>query len=244
MPGKTPEKRNRMKNGRMRKRSMALLLTAAVLVLTAAAGAEGVLTVTQQRTIIYKDAPLGVYFARVKNTGDAPIAIGEGKLVLKNDKGKELYAEDYLATHPLNILLQPGEYTYIGTEMIDDKLVGAKAGEAELTLTPAAEGRTYDRLTTSAELVRDDGLFGSYMAVTVTNNLDKTVDGFVIRATLLSDQGELLFFHEETLRNILLPAGNTLIFRMNVYDELMEDFAANNKTIGDIDAVAYIRRLK
>ena len=91
------------------KRIFALVLALTICLFSAAALAEGKLTVTEKNLIEFDGSDVAYFFAKVENTGDDAIGVGTGKLVAFSADDEVLISEDYVSTSPNAAILQPGE---------------------------------------------------------------------------------------------------------------------------------------
>ena len=95
------------------KRIFALVLALTICLFSAAALAEGKLTVTEKNLIQLDGSDVAYFFAKVENTGDDAIGVGTGKLVAFSADDEVLISEDYVSTSPNAAILQPGESLYV-----------------------------------------------------------------------------------------------------------------------------------
>ena len=116
------------------KRIVALLLALTICLFSAAALAEGKLTVTEKNLIEFADSDTAYFFAKVENTGDAAIGVGAGKLVGFSSDDDVLVSESYVTANPSSVILQPGESLYVSDSIWESALETADIADFKFSM--------------------------------------------------------------------------------------------------------------
>ena len=100
-----------------RKRIFVLVLALTVCLFSAAALAEGKLTVTEKNLLEFEGSDTAYFFAKVENTGNAAVAVGVGvgsgqRPAFSADDETAVF-ENYVSVCPDSAILQPGEFLYV-----------------------------------------------------------------------------------------------------------------------------------
>lgn len=219
----------------MRKHPLALslILALTLLLFCSPAEAAGQLTVTESNLLTIPGSGTGLFCAAVENTGDAPIAVGQGKLAVFTDAGELLLVQDYLSATPTGLLLAPGEGTYLTAYLWDEQL-GALT--APLTCTVSVRTNDWsqaaDVLTATSVLDVDAGT----VDVTFTNPSDAILSGLLLNVALRDADGALLGACSTSLDRVGLHPGSTLTVTVPLDWNLTEALRTAGVTISSAEA--------
>lgn len=228
------------------KKLVSLLLVLALCLGCTSAFAAGKLNVVQENTCYINEySPYFYAYAKVENSGDKPIKVNAGVLEVYNADGDPIASADYLSAGAR--YLQPGEYTYVRMNAYDGLSEDAVPADYALTLTGKAE-KDYENVRFQAEgklemnVQVDKWSTYNFMYATVTNNTEETVYNVQVAMALLDAEGNVLYVCEDSLYNVGIPAGGSVVFRQNIPSEFMKYFEANSITPASVDAIAYIEK--
>lgn len=227
------------------KKLVVLLLTLALAIGAASACAEGALTVEQENLHIVGTSSLYCYlYAKVKNTGDAPIWVQKGSLVVKDKEGNEIGSTTSLWRYAE--YLQPGEATYVYfNPRIEGIETRDQVGDYEMNI----EFQDYDRKQTfflpSESAFEDDVTEGSwthdYMTTTVTNDLDQTVFDLAIARVLLDAKGNILYMDSDNMYSYKgLTSGSSIVVRRQLNSNFEAYFEEMGYTPAAVEGFAYV----
>lgn len=218
----------------------------ACILLTGACGAlaEGQMTLTQQNFIIFKNSSYYAYaYAKVENTGDAPIRLQSGSFEVYDKDGGKLIEKTYVNTYAA--YLAPGEYTYVSAY---DKLEVEDPAEAvnyRLILNPKDDAsRKCQRLLAvpcwEPQVQVSKYSTYDYMTAVVTNNMDRTVYDMTVLLVLLDSYGNILFTGTENMGTGKgLNPGSSMSVRISVPDYRMKAISEAGLVPTRVDVIAY-----
>lgn len=185
------------------KKTIALAAALLLIALCTAGLAEGKLTVTSKNVIIYPGKDSGVLLARVENTGDAPIYYDNGQLVIFSENDDILATENYVYSCPGDVLLAPGEYTYVYEFLWSSPLKNAKLGDIKFSVSSAGRGYSYDRMPATAEIDMDgSSTLSNYVNVTLTNTGDDVLYSAYVVCAMLDKDDNVIFVDRNSYDNL------------------------------------------
>ena len=214
-------------------------LALALCLCAATASAAGQLNVVQENYYSITDYWVSGYvFAKVENSGDAPVSITDGLFEIYDEAGTVIASYEYISAHCA--FLRPGEYTYVRANTNVESGVPASY---KLTLTPADSSYyVYTRYPVEAtyELNVSDGWWtNNYLYVTVTNTTEEPIYDLHVVCALLDEAGNILFVEHDNVYDVAIAPGSSMIFRMEMPSTFTDYFEANGIVPAAIDAFAY-----
>ena len=232
----------------MKKAILALLL--ACLLLVPCALAEGGLKITQEafRVIDARDSDglcyssVAEYYAKVTNTGNQPMSMESGTLMVMGEDQVVLYMGEAYATSPHVIL--PGQSAYLnaGADMIGADLVGEVSGYAfDMIDAPASDGAPILLEVMEASYVEEPAPWDEadqMVFVTVRNPMDYPVENPCCSFGLYAEDS-LIFTGSAQAINVRIPAGQTLVVTAAVLNDAAADWRARG-LVPEVHAIAYV----
>ncbi len=223
-----------------------LIALVSVLLVIACCGtclAEGKLTVTSKNVIIYPGKDSGVLVARVENTGDAPIYYDNGKLVIFSESDDILATENYVYSSPSDVLLNPGEYTYVYEFLWSSPLKNAKLGDIKFSVTSDTRGYSYDKIPATAVIdMPGSNTLSNYVNVTFTNTSDEILYGAYVVCAMMDADDNIVFVNRNNYDNLGIHPGSTVTLKMYIDSDLVNYYEANGIQPTKVDALVYINR--
>lgn len=225
----------------MKKTVLANLLTVIMVSMPITALADGQLTVLQKNLYIYPESSSGAFFAKVENSGDAPIAFDEGKLVVFSDNDDILISDDFINTLPYNLILEPGEYIYVNDSLYESALENATIGDIKFSVQTSDSGESVTRTPVEATFeVEGADSYNNYVYVTLTNESDAIQYDYYITAALLDTDGNILFSDRNCYETLGIHPNSTVTLKMYIDKDLVEYCEANGLTPASVEAIAYV----
>ena len=197
------------------KRIFALVLALTICLFSAAALAEGKLTVTEKNLIEFEDSDTAYFFAKVENTGDAAIGVGSGKLVAFSADDEVLVSENYVCTSPNGAILQPGEALYVSELIWESALESSDIADYKFSMETDDYGAPLKFVPCEAA-VEMNGEYDSYIYITLTNDTEETQYGLYVTAALYDAEGNLIFVNGRSADDVGIYPGSTVTFRMYI----------------------------
>lgn len=201
------------------KRISALILVLALLTCAAPALAEGKLSVVQENFYAPGSGTIyGYLYAKVQNTGDAPIRIDSGTLDVFDHDGNVIANSTFITKFAE--YLQPGEYTYV---MFSQKVEGVETeegiGDHTLSIETTDDVRKHSMRLSGESEFEADVTVGSfthdYITTVCTNDKDKTVFDAVIVRALLDADGNILYIDYDNMYSSkgIMPGSSIVMHR-------------------------------
>lgn len=219
------------------KRFAALALFIALL-LSAVAMAEGQLTVVEKNVVIQPEDGAGYFYARIENTGDAPVIYDYGQLVILSEEEEILETESYVTCSPSRLVLQPGEYAYVVEYLWNSAFEDAQIGEVKFTVTAGDRWGT-NTAPAPCEATVDDLAYDQYIYVTFTNDTEGTVYGYYVVVALHDREGNLVYVDGNQFTNLGVHPGSVVTLKFYVNSDLIEYYKANGITVDSVEALVY-----
>lgn len=219
----------------------ALLMMATACV--ALGDSEGVVVNSSCNIVQSEDYYLVYCYAQVHNNSGEIICLERGEFELHS-------GEQLLASQPVTQIwpyfINPGEDGYIF------EVVAFEPGEDGAVMpnvtgvvydiqymTVAAQYASYD-LSAVAKIERDEG--GSMSVVCeITNGTDREAYGPTIAFGLYAQSGSMVYADGDTLQNIGIPAGGTLLIRFPVDEELTRQWDSYGMSATEVRVSAAFR---
>ena len=223
-----------------------LILIFCLLLLPALALAAGKLEIVQQNLYQFGGEPFeafgeAIYYAKVQNTGDAPISAGTGTLKLYGENGDVLAQETYVATSPRDVILQPGEYVYVRQRLFNSILQEQRAADYEYVIEESNRPAAFERIAAETSFdFPDNGSYANYVYATFTNATDKPGYNFDITVALLDKAGNILFVEGAAMEYMAVHPGSTLTLRETVGIDFIEYYKAHGLEAATVDAIVGI----
>ena len=173
----------------MLKKVISLLLIVACC-FTTTAFAEGKLKATEKNLIVYGTE--SYFFAKVENVGDAPIATGNGDLVVFTEDDEILFSTNYVSTLPSDVVLQPGESLFVRDSEWEDALETNPVTDYKFSISPSNySADTIIQVPSEATFeYSEEDPYDNYVYVTLTNTTDAPVSNFYVVAALRDLMGK------------------------------------------------------
>lgn len=203
------------------KRIFALVLALTICLFSAAALAEGKLTVTEKNLIEFDGSDVAYFFAKVENTGDDAIGVGTGKLVAFSADDEVLISEDYVSTSPNAAILQPGESLYVREWLWESALASSDIADYKFSMGTDDYVAPLKFVPCEATVEMNDG----YIYITLTNDTEETQYGLYLTAALHDAEGNLIFVNDQSVDNVGIHPGSTVTFRMYIDSDVVEYYA-------------------
>lgn len=203
------------------KRIFALVLALTICLFSAAALAEGKLTVTEKNLIQLDGSDVAYFFAKVENTGDDAIGVGTGKLVAFSADDEVLISEDYVSTSPNAAILQPGESLYVREWLWESILASSDIADYKFSMGTDDYGVPLKFVPCEAAVEMNN----EYIYITLTNDTEETQYGLYITAALHDAEGNLIFVNDQSVDNVGIHPGSTVTFRMYIDSDVVEYYA-------------------
>jgi len=121
-----------------------------LVLMSCAALAEGKITATQRALYIYDGKDSGFFYAKLENTGDSPIGIDSGKLVVFDDNDEIICTKNYITPLPNNITLEEGEYVYCKEFLWEKKLENATIGDVKFSVDEKERKDKFEKIPCEA----------------------------------------------------------------------------------------------
>ena len=173
----------------MLKKVISLLLIVACC-FTTTAFAEGKLKATEKNLIVYGTE--SYFFAKVENVGDAPIATGNGDLVVFTEDDEILFSTNYVSTLPSDVVLEPGESLFVRDSEWEDALETNPVTDYKFSISPSNySADTIIQVPSEATFeYSEEDIYDNYVYVTLTNTTDAPVSNFYVVAALRDLMGK------------------------------------------------------
>jgi hypothetical protein len=225
-------------------RKIFALVLAMLMVMSAAAMAEGALTVNNEVfNVIQTDyATYGYLFAKIENTGDAPITVGSGTMAIFDAAGSILETSDWVSCYPNNAVLQPGEYVYVdNTVYFDDGVTVDTVGEYQFVAKPYEyAGYEYVKIPCEAVLALGvDAYDSDYIDVTFTNTTDAILYDFDVLTAMYDANGALINVDYTWESSVGVHPGSTVTIKVYQDSTVMDYIEANGIVPTTVDAMVY-----
>lgn len=227
----------------MRKTLLVSLLAASITVMPITVYAEGELTVTQKVVINYPESSSASFFAKVENTGDAPIAFDEGKLVVFSDNDDILSSREYINTLPYDMILDAGEYMYVRESMYESAFEGAVIGDVKFSVQTKESEKGVGITRIPAEATYEiEGVdsYNNYAYITFTNETDEILYDCYVTVALLDAEGNVLFVDRNCYETLGVHPNSTVTLKAYIDQDLCEYYDVNGLTPVRADAVVCI----
>ena len=198
---------------------------------------EGKIKVQQKAFSVLEGDDSGYFFAKVENTGDAPIGVGTGSLVVFTDEDDILFVKDYITALPNHVLLQPGDYAYMRDFVWETVLAEATIGDIKFSVEENKYPTEIQKIPCEASFVLE-GVDGqeNCMYVTFTNTENEEKYNFYISAALLDAESNVVYVESSSLGSVAVHAGSSITVKMNVDSDMVKYFAAKKIVPNAIDA--------
>ncbi|MBR1408768.1 MAG: hypothetical protein IJ573_07735 [Clostridia bacterium] len=227
------------------KKALVLFSMILLSLLCLSASAEGKLKVTSKNTIIYTGKDSGVFLAKVENTGDAPVYYDNGKLVIFSEDDEILDTEDYISSSPSDLLLNPGEYTYVYEFLWSSSLKNAKLGDIKFSVSSDNRGYSYKQIPSTAVIdMQQNNSYSNYVDVTFTNTGDEVLYGAYVVCAMLDNEDNVIFVNRNSYDNLGVHPGSTVTIKMYIDSDLIDYYGATGIKPAKVDSLVYTERTK
>ncbi len=217
------------------KRIFALVLALTVCLFSAAALAEGKLTVTEKNLLEFEDSDTAYFFAKVENTGDDAIGVGSGKLVAFSADDEVLVSENYVSACPDSAILQPGESLYVNEFIWETALESSDIADYKFSMESDDYGAPLNFIPCSAT-IEVNGEYDSYVYVTLANDTEEVQYGLYITVALHDAEGALIFVKGQSADYVGIHPGSTVTIRVYIDSEFIEYYTNTGIEPATVDA--------
>ena len=183
-----------------------------------------------------------VYIAKVQNTTEDIVSIGDGLLVLKDENGEEISRREWYGTVGSRYL-EPGEVTVVS--FVSDEIEeGKTVSDYEVTIGANRNGYATPDVafeTSNVEL-REREFFSNkeYLtAATLTNTGDEPVANLAVVFILRDSEGKMIAVGEWSLGRLELCPGSSVNVVDSVDSSAVEYCTANGLALGELEAIAW-----
>lgn len=206
----------------MKKKIVILLTTFTMAAFSATAMAEGTLTAETNSVYIFDGKDSGWFYAKIENTGDAPIIFDNSKLALFSDKDELISSEDYIESYPSNMVVQPGEYVYASAFLWDSALEGASIGDIKYSIQAGEKGKEIIKIPCEASFeINGTDSYDNYIYVTITNETGETVYDYYVTAALTDAEGNVCFVDKQNLNTLGVGPNSTITLKMYIDNDIV-----------------------
>ena len=217
------------------KRIFALVLALTVCLFSAAALAEGKLTVTEKNLLEFEGSDTAYFFAKVENTGDDAIGVGCGKLVAFSADDEVLVSENYVSACPDSAILQPGESLYVNEFIWETALESSDIADYKFSMESDDYGAPLNFIPCSAT-IEVNGEYDSYVYVTLANDTEEVQYGLYITVALHDAEGALIFVKGQSADYVGVHPGSTVTIRVYIDSEFIEYYTNTGIEPATVDA--------
>lgn len=202
--------------------------------------AAGEVNVTDKTAFIFPGKDSGYFYAKIENTGDAPVGVDSGQMVLFSNEDDILETSSYISTYPNRLILNPGEYTYIREFLWNSSLENQTVGDVKFTVSDTDKGREVRKIPCEVSLdMQGSDSFENYINVTVTNEDSEVRYNYYLVVALMDTAGNLIYVDENAYEHVGLHPGSTATFGLYIDNDIVEYFEANGIEAGSVDALVY-----
>lgn len=212
-----------------------------MLFVSGAALGEGMLTVTHENFTTVGDeySVTGYLYARIENTGDAPVNVSEGTLLIYDAAGNVIDMNEYSSPVPYYAVLQPGQYVYLSDMVFfDEGVAEADVADFEFSIgTDDMYGVEYQFIPCTAALNLDEpNSYSSYVDVTFTNDGAEILREFELVVAIYDAEGNLIYVNTDYGSYVGIHPGSTVTWGVYVSDDLVGEWKENNIVPASADA--------
>jgi len=202
--------------------------------------AAGEVSVTDKTAFIFPGKDSGYFYAKIENTGDAPIGVDSCQMVLFSDADDILETSSYISTYPSRLILNPGEYTYISEFLWNSSLKNQTIGDVKFSTSDTDKGREVRTIPCEVALdMKGSDSFDNYINVTVTNEDSEVRYKYYLVVALMDTAGNLIYVDENAYEHVGLHPGSTATFGLYIDNDIVEYYEANGIEVGSVDALVY-----
>lgn len=230
------------------KKMFALFLTLCFLFTCALADASLTPVQTMVQLLPYFDSYVVAYCAEVVNTGDVPIGLDSDlcRIELMDAEGNVLLTDTIYSTSPS--VLAPGETGYVIPFhlYLEDIDVNALTDYA---LHLYAEEDRYSSPVSyisadsySTQLITQQNSWGeeeTFVDISFTNKTEETIFDFYAVMAIYDQNDQLIFTSEESVYELGVPAGQTVIMRAEIDEEFTSYWKDNGIEPSRIHIIGY-----
>lgn len=221
-------------------KKLAAIVLALCFLLPFTAFTEGNLTVLQKNFHLLTDKNSGYFFAKVENTGDAPLYADNGTLEIFAKDNTLLVTETYLDTNPGYLLLQPGEQAYLCEYIWNDALENVEIGDVKLIFQTRDRGYSFEKVasTVAYDTFHDDR-YDNFLYVTFTNDTDATMFDYYISVAILDEGGNILLAEGNAYETVGIHPGSTVTVKVYVKPDLLKHWTLHDLTMHTVESHVY-----
>ena len=202
--------------------------------------AAGELSVADKIAFIFPGDDSGYFYAKIENTGDAPVGVDSGKLVLFSENDDILETSDYINTYPGKMILNPGEHTYVSEFLWNTDLEDQVIGDVKFSVSTTDRGRYVQTVPCEVSLdLNGSDSYDNYINITVTNEDSETRYGYYLVTALTDTAGNLIYVDKNSYEHIGLHSGSTATFGLYIDSNIVEYFETKGIEVGSVEALVY-----
>lgn len=211
-------------------------------------GGPGKLTVAQASFQVtpYSSYHQGTVYARLVNSGTAPVEFDSGTLELLDASGNVIASEEVYGCFPE--VLAPGETGYLFKGIsVEAAVEPSYIAGYKLQVKGREEiSRDVTRLPSSGkyEEVAEAYWTSSYLTAAVENQTDEPLYDAGVVFALKDAAGDLLYVTQGAMYGVGIMPNTSVNFRTNLYSDTLDYFKANGIVPAAVDTVAYTSAYK
>ncbi len=210
--------------------------------MSCAALAAGEVSVTDKTAFIFPGDDSGYFYAKIENTGDAPVGVDSGQMVLFSDNDSILETSSYISTYPNRLILDPGEYTYVSDFLWNSSLKNQTIGDVKFTAGATDRGIEARKIPCEVSLdLKGSDSYDNYVNVTITNEDSEIRYSYYMVVALTDTAGNLIYVDKEVYEHVGLHPGSTATFGLYIEKKIIEYYDAKGIEIGSVDALVYCK---
>lgn len=222
-------------------------LFALLLVLCLAMGntalADGKLKVTDKTLIVYDGDDSGYFFARIENTGDAPIAVGYGNLVTFDDEDEIVFSDGLITVCPNYVMLDPGEFVFACEFLWESALKEKEVVDFKFSADKRTSGDEVTIISAGIEYdLKGADTYDNHIYVTITNDSDEMLEAPYTVAVLYDEEGHIAYVDAESLSALRIHPHSTVTIVLSVDNDMMVYYSKHGIKVAEAAAFVYIEK--
>lgn len=180
-------------------------------------------------------------FVQVKNTGDAAVSLDKANIYLYDASGAVLDDEVTYSMYPAT--LQPGEVGYI-YDWIYNVEASMANGISSYSINIAPEHKYVESIVhvphsaAYAEVTEYSSTY-PYLTFTLNNTASAPVWEPLLVAVVRSTEGKILDIQTSSVYNIGIPAGNSVMYEMDLGSSNLKSWTGAGHTVGSVETFVY-----
>ena len=220
------------------KKFISITLSLLILLFCTTAYADGKLTTVEKNLIVFHGEDTGYFYAKVENTGDAPVSVSLSDLVIFSENDEIILSDSYISTTPSNTIIEPGNYLYVTEFLWDSALEGTKISDYKFSAKAGNSKRSIERIPCEATIsLSESNGTDNYIYVTFTNETTEPMFDFHIVAAMYDANETLIFVKSTSLSSISVHPGSTVTAKIFIDSDLIDYYQVNDILPAAVDAI-------